>query len=1248
MRHDTVKKLKSCLKKKLSINEALIVIFLITGALSYGAPVKNIESKKFQSTAISRIFKEKESGITVEVYGKTEKEIEEKISNLVKHLKEKKPKYTSPIDIDSKTNKALEAEITREFTLNKIDIKDKKLFSEKIKKYHQEATKNNKPIDIKSYNKNGDIIIIKNLNSYYEANVLLMQKLYKSEYDITVGEYLKSNDKKRTLSPIVAAPILLASGAALSHELLNKNRSHNSSNPDEIKVWKDGIRQTELHYTSTDNFITTENNHGLRAVGSVSQIINKGEITVKPSGLISIPNINNGVIKTGTYATHSFGMVTGEGANGINKGKIILDNSLNPNVGGIYATDNSSSTNEGEISGNGKIGMYATNGSSITNELVGTISTNVGTGMSVEGAGATAINKGTISNKDDYGMSAVNGGTATNASGATISNAGENGMYATGTGATAINKGIISNKDDYGMVAINAGTVTNDIGATISNIGTSGMAAQGTDSIAINKGIISNLGEDGMAAEAGGTVINDTGATVSNSGSWGMDADTDSTAINRGTISNTGNYGMHAVGGGAVINDTSATVSNTQNYGMTAYGVDSTAINKGIISNLGNYGMSAVNGGTATNASGATISNTGDYGMYASGAGSTAVNNGRILNGGPNKGGSINGGTFTNNNPSNTRATPRVNSPHGGMEKANTTWFTADGIGSTTINNAEIGLNDRYSTGMLATNGGTIINKGTINLNADKGTGMSVATDSTAINEGIINLNSTNGVGIRVAGENATVQNNGSIFISGVESPTTVVGTADANGNKTIEIEKGASFINNGQFTHSGDLNSKTMGPGLFILAGGTVEAKSIRGDYKASGALAMGSYKDEYTTYQMFKTDNMYANIESNSVMFDAKLTNQDSNGFYGIDMYRKNFNEIVDSSNYANYLENNYTTTNNTEAKENLYDAYKLLTSAERLNQEVNETFGNTIYPTFIYQTLGMIRKNNEILKAEAFKPTNEEVRYIGYANYKDSDINMSGYVSDYDSKMSSISLGVDKAISNTTRIGLVGTLGKSDYNYDLNSDSRKDDFYQLNAIASYEKNNMKATATAYVGKSFGDIDRTLAINIVNEKMSGNLDNNYYGLDLSLEKRYYMAKINLTPRIELNTLNIKQESIKEKGEYALDVDSINSVSVESGIGVKIDRTFYMRKDYQLTPEFSLMYFKELSGPYESTDAVLTSVSSDKFKISSYDAGTNRGQFNLALGVEKNSLGAKLGVLYLLDEQGEEVTPYVSVNYTF
>ncbi|WP_028857251.1 autotransporter domain-containing protein [Psychrilyobacter atlanticus] len=911
------------------------------------------------------------------------------------------------------------------------------------------------------------------------------------------------------------------------------------------------------------------------------------------------------------------------------------------------------------------------------------VTTNTNDGLKT--IGGEIINEATITVAGEwkYGMKVENGGNGINNG---IINASK-GVRAI-DGGKIINNGLISltepNISKVGMQADTSGVVVNEETGVIeieSNGGIWDSGMKTVDGIAKNKGeiILSGGGsiKDGMFAIGNGTIINEeTGIIEINSDdgdSYGMNADDDSTAVNEGKITLNGHgIGMTAGDRGVVTNKGRIILNGDGNttFGMYATG-NGTIINeeKGIIEVLnsgddGSYGLIAHDDSTAINKGTININSKNgiyDSGMYVDGTG-IATNEGTI---------NMNGGSYGMNAKDSGTI---INEEKGIIEIKDGIWTYGMSVeNGIAINKGKIVFNDGYTgkvgmiaidsgtvtneniieinamngVGMRANNTSTAINKGTININGDNGIGIEINSGATGINDdlGVINLNANDGIGIKVDGVGSSYVNNGDINIA---SGTT--------GNQKIVLSGGATFSNSGSIVTEGEFNTDKMGNGQFIMSdGGSLEAETIKGDIYASGALAMGGYDDIYSTYKMLKTTNLEGEIISNSAMFNADFTeNADENGFYDVVLDRKDFNAIVSNEELGKILEDNYEE-NGDKFKENYYDALKLVTTEKGLNKAAEDSYGMSYYPTLAKQTFEIINDSNQVIVNNVidnvkYREVDETIAIAG-VNVTRLENDSYNDISGYDTDLYSVYLGAEKQLSKNTRIGGIITIGKSDTESKENEGGpREDYYYQGNLYLTYENDErLKFTSMVFGGITDTALERTLAFGSLNETMTDDINNYYLGINNEVSKKYYFNGNYIKPKFEINFTYMMQDDISESGDQGLEIDGVNSISLETGIGLALGRDFYLENRSKINLEGSVTGYAELGDPYKDLDSTFNTLSTDKVKIDGYNNDDFYGEILMGGSYETEDLltiYTKVG--YRIGNDFEGFVGNIGLNYLF
>lgn len=1034
---------------------------------------------------------------------------------------------------------------------------------------------------------------------------------------------------------------------------------------DKAKIINDG----EIELTSLD-LTTGKKQIGMGAFTG-AQVINNGNIT--------------GSANAGIY-------VNGEDALGINNGNI---NHIGPN-GMVAAGLGSLVVNKGKISNTGESGMKAINGGIAVNTKDGIIENKKidsdkfsgKYAMFARGENSQIINEGILRNEENGGLKIEEGALGINNNliqskgqgGISVSGIGSfginngiienekrNGM-GTSDGATSINNGIIRNKDNFGMQASGEGSVAiNNEKGIIENTGNRGLVASNSG-VAHNFGIINNGKGQSLYADSNGTVINEETGRVTSSSTTGIYIKALGTGINKGKIENKGSNGAIVTIGGTFTNEETGVIENSGEYGVrVGYGTDgdvkginSIAVNKGIIRNTRDYGVyvetgkSNFNGNTTIlsstfiNEESGIIENNGKYGVSVKGDATQNIGDLKLESHAINKGTIRNKGSHG----MHTSGGIIINSSTGKIENTGDYRMYGEDY-STVINEGKLAIDGDSQTAIYVDDSSIAINKGEITVNGNNNKAMLAKGGATIINDetGIIKLEGTNGIGLYATGTGSKIENKGTIILSNNnEIKGNQENETDAKGNTAIKLEAGAIFVNSGEFKVEGDLDLSNMGDGKFeISQGGTIEADSIKGNFYASGALTLGSYEDTYSTYRMLKTDKIDGEVKSNSAMFTSKLTEKNENGYYDIIMERKNFNDILNNNSIANALENSYVQGNSNSKKDKLFDALKLLPTEKALNEATEMTYGNKIYPTIRQQSFDFIKLNNDKIKSNVLSQTNVtgDIRYIGGVDYSIIDQDSSDSFTGYITKAKGIYLGVDKHLNDSYRVG--GIINITDINTNFsNNDRREDRMYQGTLYGIYDKNNTNLTSTLFLGKLDGKLNRTISFSTINEKMRGDIDNNYFGLTNQLEHKFDLNYFYIKPKAEANLIVLYQNEINEKGEYGLNIQKESNRSFETGIGFDIGKDIKFNNGVKVSLNQGIMYRYEFADTTKSVDAQLKDVIQDRVKLSENDRKRDSSELVTKLEITKNNFGIYGEYKYTISKNQDRQVSTLGLTYKF
>ena len=834
------KSLKRFLKRKISVNESVVVKFLITGLIGATLTACGGGGGGGGSSSGGVTPPKPENSINVnEVFGKTE--------------------------------------IT--------DKKEVVLIGEKT-----DSTISNKPA-----------ISAKNSTVTNEANLNLSGKKVTAISGVNSNIINKANI---TLNGEGATALKGETDTVLKNKALeisiqnNGNITLNGKNQTGILVISKNGKISGINKGTID--VNGENGSGMKADGSGATIINNGNIKVSQNFIAETPDLdprtqmskgmyilnggtgtnnknievqgssigmfadgknsiatNNGTITLNGKNPQNDDFVPTVGMASINGGKLVNEKNgkIISNVNSSIAmySENGTIENKGiiEMKGNDNDGIIGDNSNIINNGTIIGTGNNI-VGMETSGKRFTATNNKeiTLSGKDSYGMSAIEGATAKNEKGATISIKGENsfGMVAEDSGSEIINNGSIqiTGNNSGGMIAEANTIVINNNDITIGGNNSFGMIAEDPDSKILNKGTITVGGDNSTAIygytensvakteseleklaptnegkiEITGT--NSIGINVhtekrDNKDVWGfVGINNERATITVGGSENTGMFGHNS----DIMNKGNINVTGKNSVGMKTTGL-SFADNKNFITITGenSTGMLAENGGRVSNEEGGTIKVTGknSFAMKANGVGSSARNEegGKIEVNAGNSGIIVTNGANALNDENATIS----------IKGDNSIGMLAKDSGSNANNNGNIEITGNNSVGMLAENGGKVTNEigGTIKINdkdsfamkADGACSLATNKEGAIINGG--GMFATNGA---EANNEGTIEIDRNLEISPDSEPVT-------------EYLKDFSFAmkglgNNSLIKNNGDINIKGSTVGMYTKDGEAINNGNI------------------------------------------------------------------------------------------------------------------------------------------------------------------------------------------------------------------------------------------------------------------------------------------------------------------------------------------------------------------------------------------------------------------------------------
>ena len=906
-------------------------------------------------------------------------------------------------------------------------------------------------------------------------------------------------------------------------------------------------------------------------------VINSGEITVYGNSVQNQTTYNYGIKTTSGSVTNlakvyilngtsssAYGISVGGGtspATLINSGNIEVRGSTPTPMAtaGIYARSNSTVTNSGAITivGGGS-GIYNSSGSvtnsgaisidgggtgiynfsgSVTNN--GNITVNDGKGFSIVGGNVT--NKGGITVGNGNGFS-ITGGNVTNNGNITVENG--NGFYISGNYANAIvnnynpitvngGKGINIagkanfNNYEYATIRLNAegtngititgnGTVDNDAMIRINASRVSGIHMENgtlTNDNGISIGSQDNpvVGSNGFFITGGNATINSSGWVFAGGSGEGESNRFISTwDTNSPTINVSSNSNIHLDGSNTT--GIYAGANNKKSINITSYATI-TATKEGISNVKALFADSKEGSSNITNYGPITMNGISNYALYASGSGASITHYANTdSNGDRLADGFINMiGTYNEE------------------QKPPIVAYAQDGGKITIYGNSlftSVQTTAPYASGIgrlfiaAATNEGSVTLSDVIVKFSDTSTDLSGYYDTDSITStSTLSLSATNGGTINLV--------------------SCVFDTEGSN----LELEGNVVFDKETQ-----------------------IIAENVSGSAVASSSTVQNSNDVSYVMEGNFSGNTDKLTVSSQSYLFNAQY---DGNK---VVLTKKDFSDVVEDKQLAQYLEQNYSLGNNL----SLFDDLKEASSYAQLNNKINRETGRDFLPALAIQSLSLMKDLHRQLNNAWFAAQDDEHILTGF-NYYNHQHDYNQTLSNSNDYASSLFALFKHQYNDVFSLGAGISLTKFDSKFD-NDTSRDEIIAELMLPLSFKTDNFNLLGNIYAGYGFGDYKRYTD----RGRFKGDLKNYYYGMTNELRTNINTGFYDITiqPTAEFNIHGFYQKQIHDGG---LNINHNNNISVESGLGLFAEKTFNINDNNSFRLRAGGTWYHEFNDDYQT-----------------------------------------------------------------
>lgn len=458
-------------------------------------------------------------------------------------------------------------------------------------------------------------------------------------------------------------------------------------------------------------------------------------------------------------------------------------------------------------------------------------------------------------------------------------------------------------------------------------------------------------------------------------------------------------------------------------------------------------------------------------------------------------------------------------------------------------------------------------------------------------------------------------------------------------GASTFDFE----FLNgNGRF-----VNAK----GGTISSGGVSIFDEVKGRAFVSGDFGDNNYSDIVNTDLVLKGYKFTGRAISSSPLYKAMGYIDPKDNGLKFKLTRIKFTSgVINNKKLATYLEENYS--GGSKDKDLFYNSLKDLDSKEDINKTLDSFFGVEWLPLMVKHQFHSIRKINlETLDSISYFDKSQEINeWLANAtynsiNHKRNNYKTTGNISN---------IWIEKKVTLDLKYGFAFSLIES--SLEKEDDIQKEYFYRDDTFYSggtylvYDKNDVVYTSSLSLGGDHSNLDR-YSIKNGNSVHNGSINESYYfGISNSVYKNINISKYIVTPKIQLNSIGLHQEKIKESGSLGVETRKEDNFSLELGIGNGIYRKYRLGIKHQVDFKLEVTEFLETMNKYKYKGLEVKNRGFNSyFKINRYKEDLLKTKVEFKQGYRYSDyLGITFFEDYDFSKNFKEYKYGIKINYMF
>ncbi len=381
-------------------------------------------------------------------------------------------------------------------------------------------------------------------------------------------------------------------------------------------------------------------------------------------------------------------------------------------------------------------------------------------------------------------------------------------------------------------------------------------------------------------------------------------------------------------------------------------------------------------------------------------------------------------------------------------------------------------------------------------------------------------------------------------------------GCITPGGGWAIYLTNGAKFVNAGNVSSAGALDLGNGGTSL--STNGVFSASSISGNLSVDTDVVAKGFETTYTLSDAIKSADVSGlKINSESVLFDANLQGTD------VILSKKDFNDVIENKEVANFLEHNYALSQN----EQLFKELKSQTNINEVNSMLNQIIGQDVVSRFSDEDL-LLQKELDFNVTEKLFKTNDE--YFAFSG------NISSNTFDYNSNQTRYAVS-GKNFGNV-RLGVGMAVSKLKTDNGHLDNVRNSYNYQFMAPIQLKNKDMTTVIMPKLAYSYGSYSRD---GYNNTDYKGKIEKQMMGVSAQSKYKFDLFGLNIIPTSEANITAYKTKISENDKLFSLSSENNHTYSATLGFGAYVEKEQIWAKN-KFNFMFGAMMYHEFANPYD------------------------------------------------------------------